>query len=101
MIKTSYPSIESDDVIIDVSHVIWNDVELLEPDTKVGAFKFVGTDDEYPTIVLLFGLSPFEFLAVICILYWASWLRESKEYDVIKLFVSFVWRVDEDVVKSK
>ena len=58
------------------------------------------TDDKYPTILLLFELSPFEFFA-INILYWISSVREVNEYEFIILFVSNLWVVDDVDVKSK
>ena len=69
--------------------------------TKVAVCKFVGTDDEYPTIILLFELSPFKFLVVINILYWTFSVREANEYEFIILFISNLWVVDDIDVKSK
>ena len=72
-----------------------------ELETKIAACKFVGTDDEYPTFVLLFELSPFEYFAVINILYRTSAVREVNKYEFIILFVSNLWVVDDVDVKSK
>ena len=98
--ETSYPKIGREEVIEVISQVTLNEFEVLELETKVATCKFVGSDDKYPTFVLLFELSPFEFFA-INILYWTSSVREVNEYEFIILFVSNFWVVDDVDVKSK